>query len=304
MEIVLQTTPLVKGVNLYPSGCHVPAETTNPTGKGSGVARGKITGFSDDSRRRLRMALLSMGLTVPYFQYGATLTVPWSNDWVKSNLDASLVEFRAAWHRFAVSFRRALPDCALIYRVELQQRRAPHIHAIIYTPAARADGADTPAPVRGVPGAAAVPKWLFSHVLVLWIKAVPDLHGGSLGGFARHGVKVQAIPDNGAMLRYMCDHASKSKQAQLGYEGKQWGIVNKSIMAKNPGEALHFPDEHSRVVFLRSLRRATAYHRSAPCVFGYHKMRNRRKCGVFYGNSAVVVRLHSLALGETMVKPL
>lgn len=301
MGNVSQIRTIVKGVSLYPVGCHVPGDVTNPTGKGSGKPRGEITGFSADSRRRLRMALLTMGLAEPFRTFGLTVTVPWPNEWLATHEDLAMEEFRQVWHRFAVSIRRALPDCAIIYRVELQQRRAPHVHGMIYVPERRI-AQDTSTPACGVPLGDPPPSWLLAACLVAWFRAVTDLHGGSFVGFARHGVMVEAIPDHGAMLRYMSDHASKLKQAQLGYKGKQWGFVNRPIMAKTEGFALPFPSEHARYVFLRLLRRATAYRKKAACVFGYKTLPNRRRSGVFFGHDSQVIRLYRIVMGETAVK--
>lgn len=269
----------------------------NPTGKGAPL-RGEITGFSKQARARMRKALL--GFAVPdSIRLGLTLTVPWPTDWISENPDRCNDEFRACFNRFGVAFRRALPDCGAIFRVELQTRKAPHIHAVCYVPRARLADA-TPTPVAGVVDAAA--RLFFAKCVEIWCcRAVRDLHGGSAHGFWGHGVKVDTL-DMGAMLRYICDHATKSKQAQLGYKGKQWGFLNRAVFERVPAVCCEFPDDvigrKAKAIFKRGVRRLTAYRKTAPCVFGYHTLRNHRKAGVYYAKSLAVLRLYYAALSN------
>ena len=136
----------------YRSGVRVPSDIVgNPDGKGGGK-RGEINAFTKAARARMREALLTKDIPGS-LHIGLTLTVPWSKDWVEEDADRCSDEFRECWHRFAKAFTDALPDCALIYRVELQQkqRKAPHIHAVCYIPRTSAAAcAPTPAPVAWV----------------------------------------------------------------------------------------------------------------------------------------------------------
>ena len=170
----------------------------------TGVKRGCIDSFSSAARLRLRIALLRYCLEGG-FRVGVTLTLPWSvSDW-------SLVmsDFRAVMHRFRVYWLRRFPDSAAIFRVELQKRGAPHLHMVSWHLRRDED--------------------LASAYFNLWYDSLlRDLRGGSYSDFARHGVKVDLLPNVIASIRYLCDHASKGKQAQLGYKGKQWGILGKS----------------------------------------------------------------------------
>ena len=298
MRSVSQLEPDYKPIRAYETGTNVPMRVIgNPTGKGGGKRRA-ITAFTKEARARMRRALLEH--TIPHsITVGLTLTVPWSNEWIAANEQAANDEFRECFNRFGVTWRRTMPNCAAIFRVELQKRKAPHIHAVCWIPIPQAASAPAGAPVVPTDAQAAA-QWFFGYAASAWFTAVRDMHGGSLGGFARRGVKVEPIPDMGAMLRYLCDHATKAKQAQLGYKGKQWGYINRKVLTKARGEVLDFEDtpegEYARAMFLRALRRYTAYHRAVPCVFGYKTLANHRKSGVYYTPSAPVRRLYEWAI--------
>ena len=60
-------------------------------------------------------------------------------------------------------------------------------------------------------------------------------------GFRLHGVRLQAVSGLGQMTAYLADHASKKKQAQLGYPGKQWGIIGRKNRTPDHGGAI-LPD--------------------------------------------------------------
>jgi len=247
----------------------------------------------------MRKALL--GLEIPNaIRLGLTLTVPWPNEWCQADQDRCNAEFRECFNRFGVAFRRALPNSGMIFRVELQQRKAPHVHAVCYVDIAALAALPTPSPASGVGDAAE--RLLLAVAVKCWnCQAVKDLHGGSTHGFFEHGVKVEQM-DMNAMMRYICDHATKKKQAQLGYKGKQWGFIKRSNFRPTSATVCCFPDtpggEHAKAVFKRGVRRLTAYHKAAPCVFGYHTLRNRRKCGVYYSRSFAVLRLYYSALAD------
>lgn len=295
MQRISKVVPSYKPITVYPDGVNVPMDIIpNPTGKGA-PKRGEITAFTRQARARMRKALL--GLAVPdSVRLGLTLTVPWSNEWIRDNPERCNDEFRECFNRFGVAFRRALSDCGAIFRVELQKRKAPHIHAVCYVAKSRL-ASTTPAPAAEVVEAAA--RLLLAKCVEIWCcHAVKDRHGGSLLGFAAHGVKVEPL-NMGAMLKYICDHATKAKQAQLGYKGKQWGFIKRANFAPVPATVCQFPDtpegNKAKAVFKRGVRRLTAYHKAAPCVFGYRTLHNRRKAGVYYTKSIAVLRLYYAA---------
>ncbi len=285
-------------IKTYPLGMHIDSPfkgvrvSDKCGGGGEEHLRGDINSFSTASRRRMREAMLTLYID-DAFLLGVTFTVPWKG----SNFEPLMDEFRDCWHRFSVSFRRQYPNSALIYRVELQERGAPHIHALSWVTkedAARVCGAPvvpyTPAVVLSVASFDIQHQWLHS---------VQNLHRGSYRAFERYGVKIEPIHDAGAMFRYLADHASKHKQAQLGYKGKQWGIVGRSNLSKRPSVSLPpFVSPRHEILFLRLLRKVMRYRltlrhhqwkRLPP--FGSVLKGSRRVIGDFYIRQDTALRM-------------
>lgn len=193
--------------------------------------RGVISGFSKSSVRRLRDLLVFGELaSTERSRFGYTITVPWSD------LSGEVLEdYRASFNRFGVSFTRALPNSCLVYRHELQRRRAPHWHGILFLSVY--DDFDP------------------SLIGDLWRRAIrPVKRGGNKAAFLKFGVKGISIDGGFASFRYLCDHQSKHKQAQLGYLGKQWGVLNRKCLVKT-SDTFNFQDRQQLIGFFRLLRR-------------------------------------------------
>ena len=258
-----------------------------------GVKRGTIEGFSRGAARRLREALAT--LTMPFAKvYGVTLTVPWHSDDFEPLMD----EWRKVFNRFGVAFRRQFPHSAAIFRNEVQRRGAPHIHAVCYFASVDIDaarealdgGVRGPACSRGLtpqsprregwdaspPHESGTPcgaemsslqstsrQTISTAVRRLWVNAVgSNLHGGKLEHFIEHGVAVDCLDalNTRYMFRYLCDHASKHKREQLGYKGKQWGIIGRNNLTTEETEPLlPFESPRHEVIFRRMLRKLTRY---------------------------------------------
>lgn len=255
-------------ISIFPNGISVEKSRVSvfvpSSGLGvTGVKRGKISAFSFSSRLRLRLALLS--LYIPNFnRYAITLTLPWLvDDWA-----SCMSDFKQVLHRFRVYWLRCFPRCACVYRVELQKRGAPHLHIVSFHPSG--DG-------------------LSDKYFLLWFKALNGLRGGSYSDFARRGVKVDLVPNISGVIRYLCDHSSKSKQAQLGYMGKQWGIIGRSNLSSYLPDRVSLSDQQM-ILFLRFLRKVTRfrlarssrYPSGLPCVFGSKLVGGRSSCRVSY----------------------
>lgn len=245
-------------VKVYPLGIHIDSPlkgfrlSKNCGGGGEVHKRGDITAFSSASRRRMREVMLTRYIEGA-FLVGSTFTVPWKG----SDFSPLMDEFRECWHRFGVSFRRKYPNSAMIYRVELQERGAPHVHALVWLDKADASAVGG-APVA-LPTAAAV-GFAGLSLREMWLHSVPNLHRGSYRAFERYGVKVEPIADAGAMFRYLADHASKHKQAQLGYKGKQWGIIgDKNLKKRKSLDLPPFVSPKHEAIFLRLLRKVMRY---------------------------------------------
>lgn len=262
--------------------------------------RGEITEFTAGARRRLRGALLEFSIP-DALRVGITLTVPWRG----TDFTPLMDEFRACIHRFQLTFLRRFPNSAYIYRVELQTRGAPHIHALAYISRDDLAGVVTPA-VRCATAPAMVACVCF-EVRQMWLQAVPDLHHGSYGAFCEHGALVEEISTDGAMMRYVADHTSKSKQAQLGYKGKQWGIIGRRNLVK--AESSELPplrNDYQWAVFLRMLRKVVRYritcdkwHRPPP--FGCVYRGRKRMLGDFFVSDREIWRMYNFA--SRVVRP-
>lgn len=229
--------------------------TRHPDPKTDTIAkRGAIRGFSRHSRLRLRDSLASAFLESSD-TFGITLTVPWKETPCGAS-SCVLRLYRECFNRFTVSFKRRFPFSACIFRHELQRRKMPHCHLVFFMASADQKEGE---------GIAGVRKEVFS----LWLRALNGfLGGGSLLAFSRHGVKVDYLGNQDAMFRYICDHTSKSKQAQLGYKGKQWGYINRKVLSKRVQIRYQFRAQHDMYFFQRHISKACRFFISAPCVFG------------------------------------
>lgn len=276
-----------KGVILKRHGIHFV-----PSGGGR-TSSGKITGFSAAARRRLREALLTASMT-DSSMVGVTLTLPWDvsdGEW-ETDAREPLEAFRDAWNAFGHAFRRRWQHSALIYRVELQQRGAPHIHAVVWF--ADIDLADINGGKCRIIGDVATREQLRWQLTDLWAAALggrlPWTDGAWRGGFRSRGVSIDVLSTGGA-IRYLCDHASKRKQSQLGYQGKQWGIVGRANFEWHKPAPLPLSDR-AEVLFRRAVARMSRYtlsrgnHAKAP--FGSHKSHPRSGNGVRYGVTAPI----------------
>ena len=113
------------------------------------------------------------------------------------------------------------------------------------------------------------------EVFDLWLRSLNGfLGGGSLLAFSRHGVKVERLADRDAMFRYISDHASKSKQAQLGYQGKQWGYIKKSLLSSRVKISYQFRYQSDIYFLQRHISKACRFFVRCPCVFG-RKLSNK-----------------------------
>lgn len=109
---------------MYPSGVIVrhddPARKLGPGGR-----RGAISGFSAESRRRLKRKLVKLDFTREWWQF-VTLTYPGEYQHEPASWKRNLRAYRAALERdWGDAFRGA------IWRLEQQTRGAPHYHLIV-----------------------------------------------------------------------------------------------------------------------------------------------------------------------------
>lgn len=188
-----------------------------------GVKRGKVNSFSSKSAKRLRRAL--MRAYVPGVEpYGLTLTVPitvddWHDDWY------------ACFKRFRQSCLRLPGFVALIWRVELQSRGMPHLHCLVWVKTEWDIVRLQDLWRKALNGwRLCPPRSVKRKILGEWMEIEAKTQGdayvdGALDMSRTTTCLVDSLSESSTSVRYLCDHTSKRKQAQLGYQGRQWGIV-------------------------------------------------------------------------------
>jgi len=229
------------GIELYDGG------KVKSKRKGGGV-RGEIAGFSSHSRVRLRQSLLKLQPPPGSETVGMTLTIPGPN--------VSAETGRDMWSAF--SLKACKMGYTFVWRVELQTRGQVHWHMVVFIPAGGNVG----------------------KLVCLWWDIVEAL--GPVTHVMRSGTiceasnrmalpgarercvdvdRAESFKDRSRWYRYLSDHASKAKQAQLGWKGRQWGIVGRSrLHAPTPYRHDDLTSkEWSKV--LRVLHRLTRSHR-------------------------------------------
>lgn len=229
--------------------------------------RGAITGFSRHSALRLRQALSDLHISDAR-TVGITLTVPWQLDSFRVcgsslfrsrvSFDLVFAEYKAAFNRFSVGFRRMFPHSACVFRHELQQRKMPHCHMVSYF-----SPLDLPYRVTDYRDSDLL-LWLRQRIYQLWQNAIQfKFRGGSVEGFYRSGVVLQVLDDLPAIFRYIGDHTSKHKQAQLGYQGKQWGFISRRLLVSRHLVRADFVNSSELVRFSREVIKLTRFRISS-----------------------------------------
>lgn len=257
--------------------------------------RGKVEGLSIASRRRLREALASarpVDEGKEYAVIGLCLTIPNPegvlDDEKATQYAASLDKMFAAWHH---RMSKKWPSVGWIWRIELQRSKMPHVHLVGYVPQ---DDLLKPH-VVGEPSDDAVER-----VVSRWLPLLPDCRSlgyvaddvrfswkankygwgvtpavawdakeAWLSGLKKQGlwkaeadvraVDAQLLTSRNC-IHYLCDHQSKRKQEQLGWKGRQWGIVNRRALSFN-ASASEAVSAHLFARLVRVLRRCYSSHR-------------------------------------------
>lgn len=193
--------------------------------------RGAVKGFSTKARSRMLQLVASLKAKVlPHF---VTLTYPreWENDpraW-KTDLDT-----------FGKWLQRAYPTASFIWKLEPQQRGAPHFHLLVFGIAflpwqivamrwaeiVNRRKLPQSFPVeRGKYGALIFHEWVCCNI---------DDH--AVIDHIRAGVKVEAIRSRNGVMRY-CGKNYMGKECELpeGWEkvGRFWGIVGRKNLPRS-----------------------------------------------------------------------
>ena len=287
-------------VNIHPNGTitdrgHLDLSKTlkfpkRPSRKAKG-RRSPITGFSKQSASRLRYELATTCGPEGWVCFGLTITVP------GPIIDGP--QWRRLWRAFLARARR-LGGVAFIWRIEKQERGQPHIHCVCWAERRvkaerlkeiwlenlallgpyRGDEATIDfegATVRdGVTQAEFKPGWISVRSREFW------------PGAAEHAVQIDSLDEKDDMSwwRYLASHASKSKQAQLGWLGRQWAVFNKHLLAHSKPMVLELPRQAMNKV-IRHLKRITNCHHAS----GHGKQ-------TWFGRPETVKRLCEWACGN------
>jgi hypothetical protein len=212
-------------VQLYPNGVQqIGVKVVGKRrgrGGGGGGKRGEIDGLSLDAARRMRVYLLTHnrpGCVI----YNVSLTVP-------GEYDAEL------WERMIKRLRNDAirAGVSYVYRIELQKRKVPHLHVVAWVP----DGT--------------MGHRIFTEK---WLEYLPD-DRRNMQGVLMHCVVCRPGNENNIeWYAYLVSHACKKKISQLGYKGKQWGIVGRNFMLKSRPQVYDF-SKRQRLYFQRTLRK-------------------------------------------------
>lgn len=279
--------------------------------------RGCVEGLSIASRRRLREALASARPVADegkaYAVIGLCLTIP-NPDGVLDDEKAGKycaalrLMFDAWYHRMSIAW----PSVGWIWRIELQRSKMPHVHLVGYVPQA-----DIVKPhVIGEPSDDAL-----AHAVGRWLPLLPDCRSLGyvaddvrftwkpnkygwgitpavawdakefwLDGLHKQGlwkpeadyrsVDAQLLTSRNC-IHYLCDHQSKRKQEQLGWKGRQWGIVNRRALSFEASAEVPV-DAHLFARLVRVLRRCYAAHRYGVPLPSITKRRERPSRRITY----------------------
>lgn len=230
------------------------------------LVRGDVLKWSSESRSRLRKVLLTKKADGDV--YGLTFTVP--------GPILSADEWRVLFKklgRFCSKY-----NIPTVWRIELQQRKQPHLHLITWG------------------------EKSFS-LCDVWKKFVYDLgpcvyfdksnnkvtcNRMSIMGAVEHCTDCDPVGDNPSRWwRYLCDHTSKSKQVQAGWIGRHWGIFNRKAFYDIVPDSYSL-SEKEWFKFMRVLRRLTRSR----------KWRGSRGASVWFSNPATVHRIAEWAVSQ------
>jgi len=192
------------------------------TGGKKDVPRGTISGFSAASRRRLLKHLMKVKWAENYNKF-ITLTYPKSYP--------ATAESKQHLRAFLERLRRKEPDAGAIWRLEFQQRGAPHFHIVSPN----------------------LPYQNMRSIQASW---------GEIIGFDRPFTDIQSFK-KGDVVKYLAKYAAKEKKSETkesvqictsnklkeeaapAWTGRCWGVHNKPAMPYHTRH--HITCEHDRV---------------------------------------------------------
>lgn len=168
-------------------------------GEWAGGKRGRIVRFSPASRRRLMTLMASIDRTAfkkkPLF---ITLTYP-------NEYPTDYKVYKADLARFFKTFRRRYPTIPIVWRLEYQERGAPHYHLMVFTQ-------------EFIPW-----EW----VAKTWYKATQKRDPATL----QAGTETRAIRSWAGVMHYASKYMAKcGSPPQDTLPGRLWGVVNRATL--------------------------------------------------------------------------
>jgi len=185
-------------ITLYPDGSlvEVSKNRINPyAGKKRDWVRGKIKKFSKRSRSRLMRTLAKISKQVmPLF---ITLTYP-------AEYPENYEVYKADLDKFFKRLRYRFPEFACIWKLEFQQRGAPHYHLLVW-------------------GLSIHCKQLISK---LWYEVV----GSGDEKHLKAGTQVQKIRSWRGVMSYASKYMGKLETGEQGLSGRFWGVSGRGAI--------------------------------------------------------------------------
>lgn len=200
---------------------------------------GDINGFSKASRLRLRRIAASIVPKDASLEvWGCCLTIPGKP---LPQEKASAIWLR--WQRN--NCRRSFKDMPFLWRVELQKRKQAHWHLVCFCK-------------KGKEGALQRMQFAdeWRHLIRATLKdgnCLPWTEKTDYG-FEVHGVRWQKLTRGQGCVDYLApqlDHQSKHKQEQLGWQGRQWGIIHRDLVDFQYGERVDIQGEPVKRIIAR-----------------------------------------------------
>lgn len=223
--------------------------------------RSAIETLSRASAARLRRLLVQTKGPDGWVCFGATLTVP--------GPPISVEEWHRLWNAYRHRLLR-LGNITLVWRIELQERGQPHVHCVCWGEKGPGRLLEYWLDTLNLLGPYEGPADMTRESTVTRSDGIRTDRGEFRPGWAKvttravwpgafeHAVKIDGLDarDKTGWWRYLAAHASKSKQAQLGWKGRQWGVVNKARLELEDPILLELPRKAMNKV-IRCLRKIT-----------------------------------------------
>lgn len=234
----------------YPSGIayESSARGGNHEGNTDGGKRGVINGWSTRSRQRMREFLVSHVAPRGWSSWGVTFEVPGD---VRG---CTVKHYAELWRVMGQWVQRQ--GWGMVWRLELQKRNAPHWHCLLIAPAEFCEVTKgclwekwalyldhyLPVPPHKADTSFRNKEGVTVYRWAVWGRSCyttePYFRRSLWAGAEEHCIDVKGDGSSGSWLRYLQDHATKYKQAQVadgaGW-GRHWGVVGRKYFREAEG---------------------------------------------------------------------